>query len=81
MPSADGSTVAQPGEVAEGRLVAGENGEQADPEGSPEPEDDVFYLRHQDEVVGIQHYRGLVGVGERVVLVRAILHVNHCCVD
>lgn len=36
-------------------------------------EDDVFYLRYPTEVVGIQHYHGLVGVGEAVNLVCALL--------
>lgn len=60
----------QPGLIAEGRVIQAQREEdQEDSEGSPEPEDDVFFLRHLDEVVGIQHYPGLVGVGERVVLV------------
>jgi SWI/SNF-related matrix-associated actin-dependent regulator of chromatin subfamily A3 len=76
--SGSGSVTAQPGTVAEGRVVKAEREEEQDEsEGSPEPDDDVFYLRHQDEVVGIQHYRGLVGVGERVVLVRLALHLHH----
>lgn len=71
--SGSGTPIAQPGAVAEGRTVKAEReAEEDESEGSPEPEDDVFYLRHQDEVVGIQHYRGLVGVGERVVLVRLL---------
>lgn len=72
--SGSNGLVAQPGTVAEGRIVK-QAQEEEESEGSPEPEDDVFYLRHQDEVVGIQHYRGLVGVGERVVLVRPYLWV------
>lgn len=73
---ASGST-AQPATVAEGRVVRAEREEDQDEsEGSPEPEDDVFYLRHQDDVVGIQHYGGLVGVGERVVLVSDCSQTN-----
>lgn len=72
------SSVVQPGTIAEGREVKAERAEEQDEsEGSPEPDDDAFYLRHQDEVVGIQHYRGLVGVGERVVLVRLVRQSHH----
>lgn len=39
-----------------------------DPPGATQ-EEDVFYVRVPSEVVGIQYYTGLVGVGERVTLV------------
>lgn len=35
-------------------------------------EDDVFYLRYRTDVVGIQHYNGLVGPGEIVSLVSLV---------
>lgn len=35
-----------------------------------EPEEDVLILSTRTQVVGIQHYRGVVGIGEQVTLVR-----------
>ena len=67
------SETIQPGQVAEGRLVHRQEEEEKEEqeEEAAEPEEDVFYVRTQGEVVGIQHYPGLVGEGERVVLVRS----------
>jgi SWI/SNF-related matrix-associated actin-dependent regulator of chromatin subfamily A3 len=60
----------QPGEIANGRLVQEQDQEEEEEEEEAAvQEDDVFYLRYPTEVVGIQHYRGLVGVGEAVNLV------------
>ena len=73
----DGAAPKQPGEVAQGRLVNRQDEEEQEEqeEEATEPEEDVFYVRTQGEVVGIQHYPGLVGEGERVVLVRRCLIV------
>jgi len=68
----------QPGEVANGRLVQEQDQEEEEEEEEASvQEDDVFYLRYPTEVVGIQHYRGLVGVGEAVNLVCAVL-IHFC---
>lgn len=64
----------QPGEVANGRLVQEQDEEEEEEEEEASvQEDDVFYLRYPTEVVGIQHYRGLVGVGEAVNLVSRLV--------
>jgi SWI/SNF-related matrix-associated actin-dependent regulator of chromatin subfamily A3 len=77
-PAPASSAPRQPGEVANGRLVQEQDQEEEEEEEEAAvQEDDVFYLRYPTEVVGIQHYRGLVGVGEAVNLVCDVL-VHFC---
>lgn len=70
----EGNEPRPPADVIEGGLVKQEREyeDEAQQEAAADPEEDVFFVRTQGEVVGIQHYHGLVGEGERVVLVRSV---------
>lgn len=62
---------------AEGKVVFSEEEDQEVEDQEPPQEEDVFYLRSTSEVVGIQHYNGLVGKGEMVDLVKSHFRIQY----